>query len=346
MLCRASFTRLPACARAYSTGPSVPVKLIAELRKQAEGVSLTKAREALAAASNDVAGALAWLADDLAATGAKKSAKLAGREASQGAVALSLLRTGAGARDGGLRAALVELNCETDFVARNALFAQLADDIAHTAAFHAEHTSGSNALLAPTPVDALLDAPLVPASGAPAPPGPAGGYLSVRAAIQDGVARLGERIALRRAQTVVAPGLPEAGGARLRLAAYVHGATGTSTQGRIAGLVLAAVKARQLEERMRDAAFVADLERVERALARQVVGYDTTSVDGPEETSLFKQPFDMLPAAGGAPVGEALRAWAQRHELVEDPTQGGLTVMDYAKWTVGEPLPEEAAPAA
>ena len=38
---------------------------------------------------------------------------------------------------------LVELNCETDFVARNVLFGRLVSDVAHTAAFLAESGSGS-----------------------------------------------------------------------------------------------------------------------------------------------------------------------------------------------------------
>jgi hypothetical protein len=43
----------------------------------------------------------------------------------------------------GVYAALVELNCETDFVARNSLFGRLVADMADTAAFLAESGSGS-----------------------------------------------------------------------------------------------------------------------------------------------------------------------------------------------------------
>ena len=69
-----------------STSPAKPsVKLIAELRKLTEGVSLTKAREALAASNNSLPDALAWLDADRAATGAARAAKLADRVAGSAA---------------------------------------------------------------------------------------------------------------------------------------------------------------------------------------------------------------------------------------------------------------------
>ena len=43
----------------------------------------------------------------------------------------------------GMRAALVELNCKTDFVAHNALFSRLISDVAHTATFLAELSDSS-----------------------------------------------------------------------------------------------------------------------------------------------------------------------------------------------------------
>jgi elongation factor Ts len=113
--------------RFYSKSAEKPsnVRLVAELRKLTE-VSITKAREALAASNNDVSAALQWLQNDLAVSGAKKAAKVAHRAASEGLVCASVLSHGTGSSlssgahgygHGGLRAALVELNCETDFVA-------------------------------------------------------------------------------------------------------------------------------------------------------------------------------------------------------------------------------------
>jgi elongation factor Ts len=309
-----------------SQSASVPVKLIAELRKHTT-VSMTKAREALAAAENDVAGALAWLEKDLVALGAKKAAKLADRTANEGVVALA--RVGAGP---GVRAALVELNCETDFVARNELFGQLADDVAHTVAFLAEHDPAAAFVRSHT-VDALLDAPLMPAAQAQSPS--SASYATVGSAIRDSIAKLGENISLRRASSVVTPLPKPDADTRLRLASYVHNAASKPTQGRIAGLALLALKAPGLATQFGADGFVPELERLERALARQLVGYETTSVDGAEESALYSQPFDMYSDAAGASVREALARWGKTNGLGESE-ESGIAVLEYAKWTVGE----------
>ena len=94
-------------SRFYSTAsPAKPsVKLIAELRKLTEGVSLTKAREALAASNNSLPDALAWLDADRAATGAARAAKLADRVAGQGMIGVQVLARGMrrGASGSGVR---------------------------------------------------------------------------------------------------------------------------------------------------------------------------------------------------------------------------------------------------
>ena len=80
--------------RLYSQCPEKPpLKLVAELRKLTE-VSITKAREALAASNNDVSAALVWLQNDLAVSGAQKAAKVAHRTAGEGLVGASVLARG------------------------------------------------------------------------------------------------------------------------------------------------------------------------------------------------------------------------------------------------------------
>ncbi len=64
--------------------------------------------------------------NDLAISGAKKAAKVAHRTAGEGPVGASVLPRGTGSSPGGVRAALAELNCETDFVASNALFLRIS----------------------------------------------------------------------------------------------------------------------------------------------------------------------------------------------------------------------------
>lgn len=316
------------------------MKLIAELRKRTE-VSLTKAREALAASSNDVSKALDWLADDLAVSGAAKAAKLGGRDAGEGVVALSLLSRGIGSGmgTGAPRAALIELNCETDFVARNDLFGKLAEDIAHTAAFLAEPSaSREQALLAPVTLDALLEAPLLSTEPATTAPGTA----TVASAIRDSTAKLGERIVLRRAAALAppAPVRPDLG---LRIASYLHGSTTRPTQGRIGALAILALRSPALSKKLATGTPLAtELERLERALARQLVGFDTAVIHGEAENALYAQPFMMYPEAESKPVGSYLREWAQARELVAEGEEGGIEVLEFAKWTVGEPVQKPA----
>ena len=70
------------------------MKLIGELRK-ATNAPMNKASAALAATNNDFDAAVAWLADDALKSGAAKAAKLAGRSANEGTLAVAVLADGA-----------------------------------------------------------------------------------------------------------------------------------------------------------------------------------------------------------------------------------------------------------
>jgi translation elongation factor EF-Ts len=61
---------------------------------------MTKAKEALANSSLDVPAALKWLQADLEAGGAAKAKKLAGRQASDGLIAVGVMGEGWGRRGG------------------------------------------------------------------------------------------------------------------------------------------------------------------------------------------------------------------------------------------------------
>ena len=91
------------------------VQLVAQLRKQLQ-VPLARAKKALEMHQNNYDAALAWLRaqDD--------SARVQGRATTAGLVAFAV--------DPEHGAALVELRCETDFVARTDVFAALARDAA------------------------------------------------------------------------------------------------------------------------------------------------------------------------------------------------------------------------
>jgi elongation factor Ts len=343
--------------RFFSTNAGKPpLKLVAELRKLTE-VSITKARDALAASNNDLSAALNWLQNDLAISGAKKAAKIAHRTAGEGLVGASVLSRGTGSSPGGVRAALVELNCETDFVARNALFGRLVADVAHTAAFLAESGSGSGpdepyrheheherkTYIHPVPRDRLLDAPLLSAEGerleefSSSKAGAGARNGTVGNAIRDAIAKLGENIVLQRAVSVVHDPVPRLrGDLGLRVASYTHGGVSPS-QGRIGALALIALKSPRLTPLLSSLDFRQELERIERSLARQIVGFDTLAIRG-EEGALYDQPFMMFgDAHEGETVGAGLARWARQKLLVVDTDgaeAGGVEVVEFVKWTV------------
>lgn len=312
------------------------IKLVAELRKHTE-VSLSKAREALSATNNDLDAALKWLEKDLVTTGAMKAAKVQGRSTTQGLVSVSILSSGVGVTTGsgygGIRAAMVELNCETDFVGRNELFGRLAADIAHTVAFNADATD-SEAAFQQCSLEFLQGAPLLSKTNPSAVPSG-----TIGTAIRDAIAKLGENITLRQAVSVSGNSPPQTDRG-FRLSSYVHGSIGDITQGRIGSLTLLALKSRKLPELIVSETFREDLGRLERGIARQVAGFETYSIKGEGEGALYNQPFTML---GGdfsnTPVHEALVGWSQQKGLISpSSTDEGVAVLGFAKWTVGEQI--------
>ncbi|KDR85705.1 hypothetical protein GALMADRAFT_132366 [Galerina marginata CBS 339.88] len=345
--------RSPQCqAKTYTTSPpKIPIQLIAELRKQTH-VSLSKAREALANSNLSVSAALEWLQHDLVATGLAKAAKVASRETSQGLIAQSVLSHGAGLNAaGGVRAAMVELNCETDFVSQNELFARLAVDIAHTAAFISEaaQTRTQTPEFVNLSIDELSAAPLIqhPTSGssqqAPPPPG-----TTVATAIRDTIVKVGENISLARARSLVedAPVTPSLGAHHAhRLGTYTHGARHGLSCGPISALALLRLRSPHLSTLLRKEQFRADLAVLERAIAQQLVGMDTLSVrpvEGLErpDQALYSQEFFVfpIPEYNTLSVEQALKKWSVKQGLVESEEQdGGVDVLDFSRWAVNQP---------
>ena len=320
-----------------SSSPSftkVDIKLVAELRKRTE-VSLSKAKEALTVTNNDVDAALEWLEKDLIASGAKKKEKVQGRAAGEGLIGVSVLSNGFSKQNAGrgVRASMVELNCETDFVARNQLFGELLDDIAHTAAFISDfdtyHTiADSRAFLD----KALLPAPLLSARDPSQKP-----TTDVGGAVDSLIAKVGENISLARAVSISHPLPSLQSTVMLRVASYLHGsvAGGLASQGRIGTLALLALKSPRLSTITENSAFSEDIEKLQRSLARQIVGLETLSVQGVDETALYNQPFMMF-AGSDQPVGTVLKQWATEKGLTKPgEEESGLEVLEFAKWSVG-----------
>jgi elongation factor Ts len=317
----------------YSTASKPSLQLVAQLRKLTD-VPISKAREALSASGNNVEAALEWLEKDIVASGAQTAAKVAGREAREGLVSVCVLSAGSSSSapsGGGLRAAMVELNCETDFVARNHLFTQLAADIAHTAAFITEQGDSSN-FIRPCSLNVVNDAPLLSQRDSNLRP-----TSTVSSSIRDLISKVGENVSLKRAVAVVHnPLRGHSSTLGLRLASYLHGATASGYQGRIGSFAVLALKAPDLPTKLASETFMQDIERLERAVARQITGFETRFIQSTpgDETALYNQPFMMT--GGQETVCAALNQWSRARGMVKEGEAGGVEVLEFAKWTVGE----------
>lgn len=173
---------------------AISAAMVKELRDMT-GAGMMDCKAALAETGGDMEAAVDWLRKK----GLAKAAKKSGRTAAEGLVAAASSRAGAGAK-----AVLVEVNSETDFVARNELFQKLVADIARTALT----TDGS--------VEAIRNAPY-PGAGK-----------NVEAQIAEMVGQIGENMSLRRAAAL---SVPEGA-----VATYVHGQVGEGA-GRIGVIV-------------------------------------------------------------------------------------------------------------
>jgi len=104
--------------------PKFTAKDVQALR-QATGAGMMDSKRALEESDGDVEAAKRWLREQGLAGAAKRSE----REATQGAVSVAV---------GDLAAAIVELRCETDFVAKADSFVALADELAQLVAAKGE----------------------------------------------------------------------------------------------------------------------------------------------------------------------------------------------------------------
>jgi elongation factor Ts len=166
----------------------ISASMVKELREQT-GAGMMDCKAALAESGGDLEAAVDWLRKK----GLSKAAKKAGRVAAEGLVGVAIAPT---------KGILVEVNSETDFVARNDLFQGLVKMIADAAL-----TAGSD-------VDKILAA--------------RAGSITIADAIADTIAKVGENMTLRRAAEVsVGKGV---------VASYVHSSV-TDGLGRIGVIV-------------------------------------------------------------------------------------------------------------
>ena len=156
---------------------AVTAALVKELRERT-GLGMMECKKALVEADGDIEHAI----DELRKSGQAKAAKKAGRTAAEGAIALAI-------SDDGKTAIMVEVNSETDFVARDDNFLAFADKVAKAALAAGEADA---ARIAELPVE--------------------GG--TVEEARQALVQKIGENIQVRRGAIMTAD---------TALGAYIHG---------------------------------------------------------------------------------------------------------------------------
>jgi len=157
---------------------AVTAALVKELRERT-GLGMMECKKALVDADGDIEKAI----DDLRKSGQAKAAKKAGRTAAEGAIAVAVSADGK-------KAVMVEINSETDFVARDDNFLAFCEKVAQAA-------------LAAGEADAAKIAELKVADGS-----------SVEETRQSLVQKIGENIQVRRGAVLESDSV---------IGAYVHG---------------------------------------------------------------------------------------------------------------------------
>lgn len=377
--------------RANSTSSAGKVKptpaLVQKLRKETS-CTIQKAIQALTETSNDYQQALSWLQDDKAASGQKALQKLAGRVAGNGLIAISPLSNGRIGNGGGqvgnigipLRIGMVEVNCETDFVARSAVFEKLCRDLAWSIGFYADEGAGvppsGVKYIRSVDIQSIMDAPMLyepPLDANPESTLPDAQANTIHGTIAQTIGLVGEKISFKRAAVISAAPFPLTLSSHsqpspltsfvptaLSVGLYTHNSTAPKDARSASGTIGAAVLVRLRASNLKDLALSSDgrsnewmseYRQLERALARQIVGYPTSGVKASSENGdigedgplpLYSQSFDTYAAiAARVPryeglslenVEGALKGWSTTSGM-----QGGdVEVLDYLKWTVGE----------
>ncbi|VDK78678.1 unnamed protein product [Onchocerca ochengi] len=173
-----------------------------ELRKKT-GYSYVNCRKALNKfGPDDLDEAIKWLKKRAIEEGWEKAAKLGDRPTRQGVVSVLVKNN---------KAAIVELNCETDFVSRNEHFKQLVENIVKAVLHAADHDQNGTVSDGFKLLNSNIDSLKTSENGNP-----------VKHLITKAVGKLGENITLSRAQLILAP--PD-----VQLFGYAHPKEGTNT---------------------------------------------------------------------------------------------------------------------
>ena len=291
---------------------TISAAMVKDLREKT-GAGMMDCKNALNETSGDVEAAVDWLRKK----GITKAAKKSGRIAAEGLVA-ALVE--------GKRGVVVEVNSETDFVARNADFQALVRDVAKVAL-----GQGGD-------VESILKAPAS-----------AGG--TVQEAISSAVATIGENMTLRRvANLEVTEGV---------IGSYVHGSTGDGlgkiavivalestgkadelqTLGRQIAMHVAATSPLGLDSASIDPAVV---EREKAVLADKNAGKPAHILEKIVESGL-KSYFKEVSLLDQSYIHDGSKTVAQAVKEAEKTVGAPVTLKGFARFALGEGIekPEE-----
>ncbi|RIA99303.1 elongation factor TS-domain-containing protein [Glomus cerebriforme] len=331
--------------RLYTT-IKLNLKLLQQLRQETQ-VSITKAKEALIKHDNDYEIALSWILEDSKTSGVAKAEKLKGRIAKEGLIGIALtnsLKEKEIMDMGNTRGAIIEVNCETDFVSRNTLFQKFVTQIASTSLLLSSDitpiSSSSSTFIQPIPLSLLQSSPLLPH------PSSTSSDLSLATTVQEStvelVGKLGENISLRRAEAVVFPDTSNVinEDSYILTGGYIHG--GDSFTGKIGGLVVIKLLGKLAKQNSLHSS--EQITKLLRNLARQVVGFNPKYInenniktiqdginknDYIKENVLLNQDFII----GGGSVKDVIKE-------KEKELGVGIEIVDFKRWERGEGIEE------
>ncbi|MGA9324218.1 MAG: translation elongation factor Ts [Xanthobacteraceae bacterium] len=284
---------------------NITAGMVKELRDKT-GAGMMDCKAALNETGGDVEGAVDWLRKK----GLAKAAKKAGRVAAEGLIGIALAPN---------KGVVVEVNSETDFVARNDLFQGLVKMIANVA------------LDAGTDVDKILAAPI--------------GDRTVADAINETIAKIGENMTLRRAAALsVGKGV---------VASYVHSSV-TDGLGRIGVLValespgkadelkafgrlvamhVAAANPQAVDPSGLDAALI---QRERGVLAAKAEGKAANVVEKIVESGLKTFYKEVCLLEQGYAIEDGKKTVAQAIKEAESKVGGPIKVTGFVRFALGE----------
>lgn len=267
-----------------------------KLRKST-GYTFINCKKALEKFDNDITQAETWLHEQAQKEGWSKANKLEGRKAKEGLIGLFV---------GDKAAVMVEVNCETDFVARNEKFQQLVKDVTFAALAHHKNKTQSPTGYVKSALASDDLSKLTVGEGA---------SLADQVALTIG--RLGENMSVRRAVTV---GIP----ADWHIGSYVHG--GVSGQSEVAmGKYGALVIFQGGKEGEQDT--------LGRKLGQHVVGEAPLSLGNVDDLPCGESETRLLPQTF---LGDSSRTVAQFLSGQQ------ARVLDFVRFQCGEANSEEA----